>query len=354
MPAGQILLETGAGATRARALSPEMADFRILHFATHGSLDAEQPLLSALVLAQRDERGREIDGLLRAHEIYGRELAAELVVLAACETGLGQERAGEGLISGLPRAFLAAGARRVLVSLWKVGDRDSRDLMKAFYRGLVGRPGPGGGAARRRSSSCSGRAGRPAPGRVSFCWEIFRLSSSRADPRRTRRGGRGILRFTGGCHRRRSLESESDFVRRRAMSRELHIHVYDTPNPADPRRPGALPGRLGDPGDDVYVAKPDDPGDDVYVAKPDDPGDDVYVAKPDDPGDPGSRPCYATGIGQPVAVLVETRQGQSGSCGCSCACASEKPRRSPGWAAAHLHHLHAEISGELRAYGLSS
>jgi CHAT domain-containing protein len=61
------------------------------------------------------------------------------VVLSACETGLGREVAGEGLISGLPRAFLAAGSRRVLVSLWPVGDRESRELMTAFYRGLAER-----------------------------------------------------------------------------------------------------------------------------------------------------------------------------------------------------------------------
>lgn len=134
---GEVRLQTGFAATRESALAPDLGQFRILHFATHAQLEIDQPLLSAIVLAQRGPQGQEIEGSLRAHEIYGLELSAELVVLSACETGLGREVPGEGLVSGLPRAFLAAGARRVLVSLWPVGDRETAELMTAFYRHLA-------------------------------------------------------------------------------------------------------------------------------------------------------------------------------------------------------------------------
>lgn len=134
---GDVQLRTGLAATRENVLAPELAQFRILHFAAHAQLEIDQPLLSALVLAQRGPQGQEVEGTLRAHEIYGLDLPAELVVLSACETGLGREVPGEGLVSGLPRAFLAAGARRVLVSLWPVGDRETAELMTAFYRLLA-------------------------------------------------------------------------------------------------------------------------------------------------------------------------------------------------------------------------
>ena len=113
--------------------------FRILHFAAQGTLNPEQPLLSALVLSQLDPAGRPVEGALSASEIYDLDLPAELVVLSACETALGREVPGEGLVSGLPRAFLYAGAARVLVSLWAVDYWSTRDLMIRFYRGIFGR-----------------------------------------------------------------------------------------------------------------------------------------------------------------------------------------------------------------------
>jgi CHAT domain-containing protein len=73
---------------------------------------------------------------LRASQIAPLDLPAELVVLSGCETALGEELAGEGLI-GLPHSFISAGARRVLVSLWQVGDRSTAVLMRHFYRGVL-------------------------------------------------------------------------------------------------------------------------------------------------------------------------------------------------------------------------
>jgi CHAT domain-containing protein len=147
LPAGKVLVVTGAAASRETVRGGALRGFRILHFATHGNLNADQPLLSALNLAELDSAGRPVpQGALPAHEIYGLELPAELVVLSACETALGRDVPGEGLVSGLPRAFLYAGSARVLVSLWKVDDERTRDLMVLFYRGLFDRKLPPGRA----------------------------------------------------------------------------------------------------------------------------------------------------------------------------------------------------------------
>lgn len=115
--------------------SGSLRSYRTLHFATHGTLRAE-PELSSLALSQLDRAGRPRDGWLRASQIALLDLPAELVVLSGCETALGEELAGEGLI-GLPQSFLSAGARRVLVSLWSVGDRSTAELMNHFYRGIL-------------------------------------------------------------------------------------------------------------------------------------------------------------------------------------------------------------------------
>jgi CHAT domain-containing protein len=123
-------------ANRAAALHPDLRQYRYLHFATHGLLDSERPGLSALVLSLVDEQGKPQDGFLRAHELYNLQLPAELVVLSACQTGLGKDVKGEGLV-GLTRAFLSAGAARVVVSLWNVNDRATADLMTKFYRQML-------------------------------------------------------------------------------------------------------------------------------------------------------------------------------------------------------------------------
>jgi CHAT domain-containing protein len=128
LPAGKVFVATGPDASWQTVTSGRLKRFRILHFATHGTLNAEEPLLSSLALSQ--------GGRLSAHEIYDLDLPAELVVLSACKTALGRDVPGEGLVSGLPRAFLYAGAARVLVSLWDVDDRSTRDLMILFYRSL--------------------------------------------------------------------------------------------------------------------------------------------------------------------------------------------------------------------------
>lgn len=130
------LRATDFKANRSIATGPELGKYRYVHFATHGYLDSERPDLSAIVLSLVDQKGQPQDGFLRAHEIYNLTLPAELVVLSACQTGLGKEIKGEGLV-GLTQGFMYAGARRVVVSLWNVNDKATADLMQRFYSGML-------------------------------------------------------------------------------------------------------------------------------------------------------------------------------------------------------------------------
>jgi len=131
-PEGENLLALGGEASKELVVSGRLADYRVLHFATHGLLDTEHPELSALALSAASGPG---EAFLYAHEIHELDLSSELVVLSACRTALGREARGEGIL-GLPRAFLSAGAKAVVVSLWKVDDRATAELMGHFYRAI--------------------------------------------------------------------------------------------------------------------------------------------------------------------------------------------------------------------------
>jgi CHAT domain-containing protein len=133
---GGVLSARDFDAEKDLATSGALSGYRILHFATHGWFSSEYPELSALVLSRVDEHGHPRDGVLWAHEIATLDLSADLVVLSACDTGLGTEIGGEGLV-GLTHAFFRAGAPRVLASLWRVDDQAAVDLMTAFYRGYL-------------------------------------------------------------------------------------------------------------------------------------------------------------------------------------------------------------------------
>jgi CHAT domain-containing protein/tetratricopeptide (TPR) repeat protein len=124
-------------ASQPTALSAELSQYRYVHFATHGVLNTEQPDLSGLVLSLVDESGRSRDGFISALQVFNLKLPAELVVLSGCQTALGKEFRGEGLV-GLTRGFMYAGARRVLASLWQVNDRATAELMKRFYQHMLG------------------------------------------------------------------------------------------------------------------------------------------------------------------------------------------------------------------------
>lgn len=127
---------TDFAASKQTATSAELSQYKFVHFATHGFLDSANPALSGIVLSLVNEQGVPQDGFLRAHEIYNLKLPAELVVLSACQTGLGKEIRGEGLV-GLTRGFMYAGAARVIVSLWSVDDEATSLLMSSLYKRMI-------------------------------------------------------------------------------------------------------------------------------------------------------------------------------------------------------------------------
>jgi CHAT domain-containing protein/uncharacterized protein HemY len=136
IPAAERKVALDFDASRATAMSAALGSYRYVHFATHGFLNNLHPELSGLALSMFDEQGRPEDGFLRAHQIFNLKLNADLVVLSACRTGMGEHIRGEGLI-GLTRGFMYAGSPRVLVSLWSVTDNATAELMTRFYKEMV-------------------------------------------------------------------------------------------------------------------------------------------------------------------------------------------------------------------------
>ena len=135
-PRGASLEKVDLSASKDEVFKSGLDRFRIIHFATHGLLDSQHPELSGVVLSLVDKDGKNIDGFLRLQDIYNLKLNADLVVLSACNTALGKEVRGEGLI-GLTRGFMYAGAPRVVASLWKVDDAATAELMSIFYRKML-------------------------------------------------------------------------------------------------------------------------------------------------------------------------------------------------------------------------
>jgi CHAT domain-containing protein len=136
VPENRRMGALGFKATKAAAMNPDLKRYRIVHFATHTALDDEHPDLSSLVLSLVDEKGNPQSGFLRLRDMYNLSLSAELVVLSACDTALGKEVKGEGLMS-MVRGFMYSGTPRVLASLWKVDDEATAELMKEFYKHLL-------------------------------------------------------------------------------------------------------------------------------------------------------------------------------------------------------------------------
>ncbi len=125
-------LFSGFSATRENFFESDLADYKVLHFATHGLLNENFPEFSGLVFSKFDETGKSKKGIVRLQDIYGLNLHSDLVVLSACDTGIGKDIKGEGLIS-LTDGFLQAGAKTVISSRWKISDRATLELMKNFY-----------------------------------------------------------------------------------------------------------------------------------------------------------------------------------------------------------------------------
>jgi len=129
----QVYTDRTARETRFRE---EAGRYRFIHLATHGFAHEDDPSLSRLLLSPGNGPSSRDDGILHLSEIYTLELNAEMVVLSACETGIGRLATGEGVI-GLARGFLYAGAQSVVVSLWQAADAPTRDLMVRFYSELL-------------------------------------------------------------------------------------------------------------------------------------------------------------------------------------------------------------------------
>ena len=132
---GQIFVAEGFRASRSTVLHSDLSPYRFIHFATHGISDRDHPERSGLILSLLDKHGGSQDGFLRLSDIYGLKLSADLVVLSSCDSGLGKDLSSEGII-GLPRAFLRAGAKSVIVTLWKVEDNATAKFMMNFYSHL--------------------------------------------------------------------------------------------------------------------------------------------------------------------------------------------------------------------------
>jgi CHAT domain-containing protein/Tfp pilus assembly protein PilF len=152
------------------ATSENLQKSAIIHFATHGFVNSQFPELSGIVLSLVDEKGNGQEGFLRLHDVYNLRLEANLVVLSACETALGKEIKGEGIV-GLTRGFMFAGASTVAASLWRVDDRATADLMKKFYQRIMLEKMPPAAALRQAQISMLKEKSSAHP----FYWAAFTL-----------------------------------------------------------------------------------------------------------------------------------------------------------------------------------
>jgi CHAT domain-containing protein len=125
-------------ATKQAATADDLVRYRFIHYGVHGTFDSEHPTRSGLIFSMFDRKGTPIKGgkILTLAEVYNLKLSADLVTLSSCQTALGQEIRGEGII-GLTRGFMYAGTRRVLASLWIVNDEATALLMQRFYSHLL-------------------------------------------------------------------------------------------------------------------------------------------------------------------------------------------------------------------------
>ena len=169
-PATTSLKLSDFDANRDTVMTANLNQYRILHFATHGVLNGQRPELSGLVLSMVDRKGGLRDGFLGLHEIYNLRLNADLVVLSGCQTALGKDIRGEGLI-GLTRGFMYAGASRVIASLWGVDDRATAELMERFYREMLSKQMSPAAALRAAQTELRAQTGWQAP----YYWAAFTL-----------------------------------------------------------------------------------------------------------------------------------------------------------------------------------
>jgi CHAT domain-containing protein len=169
-PADEMIIYSGSDATRERLRGLDLRQYRILHFATHGLLNAKQPELSGLVLSLVDKDGSPLTGFVGLSDIYNLRAPVDLVVLSACRSALGHDVRGEGLV-GLTRGFMYAGASGVVASLWKVDDEATAELMKRFYSNMLERGMTPASALREAQNSIR----REPQWRSPYYWAAFTL-----------------------------------------------------------------------------------------------------------------------------------------------------------------------------------
>lgn len=172
----QVFLAQGFDAKVETILGPEMRGYRVWHLATHGVFDESIPEFSGLVFTLLQRDGNSRFGFLKAHDIARLNVPAELVVLSACDSAAGENVNGEGVM-GLSYAFLHAGAKQVIATLWSVDDARSRELMVVFYRELM-RNGRNAAEALRQSQMKLMR--KPATS-APYYWAGFTLTTAVAN-----------------------------------------------------------------------------------------------------------------------------------------------------------------------------
>jgi CHAT domain-containing protein len=170
VPEKERFVALGFDATRSAAMAKDLGRYKIVHFATHAVLNESHPDLSSLVMSLVDRDGNPQNGYVRLRDIYNLRLSADLVVLSACETALGKEVKGEGLMS-MVRGFMYSGTPRVLASLWKVDDEATAELMTEFYKELLQNKRPAAAALRQAQITQMQKKLRQSP----YYWAAFQL-----------------------------------------------------------------------------------------------------------------------------------------------------------------------------------
>jgi CHAT domain-containing protein len=163
-------------ASRRTAVAGDLADYRFVHFATHGFANDAHPDMSGLVLSLVDRDGRAQEGFLSAEDVFNLKLSADMVVLSGCRTALGRRLKGEGVV-GLARAFMYAGTSRVLASSWKVDDAATAALMTHLYEAMLVRGVPPAAALREAQLAVA----RERRWRHPYYWAAFQLQGDWTD-----------------------------------------------------------------------------------------------------------------------------------------------------------------------------
>jgi CHAT domain-containing protein/tetratricopeptide (TPR) repeat protein len=136
VPPERIRLARGFDANPAVFDELQKNDYAILHFATHLRIDRDDPGLTSLLLSKLDANGKSLRGTVAAYEIASMQLHPQLVVLSACDSSMGRDLHGEGML-GLGRAFLLSGAQNVIATQWQVADRATSELMQRLYVAML-------------------------------------------------------------------------------------------------------------------------------------------------------------------------------------------------------------------------